>query len=283
MCVCVCVCVCVSWCLCRFDALRNAKSHDSRIQFDPSCDDRLLLCQASSWPFVVDVSTGAVVLSVTDDTVTQRKGDEGRRMFCDAVYVGNGSRILVASGKGSLSLLDASTLGLVKERQVKSGNLLIPRLFLCSDPTWVFLGTRAGIHVFHAGTLECVDKGYREGVDNTPLSLCSLSHDRATVVAAPGAEVGGAAHNNCLFVFRTGIAGDIRIVPLPEPLERVRSLAWHPWRPLLVACMTTGHVYMLHRPYRNNWPVRVTARGCLQCGLGVTYCVLVIRAGRHVS
>lgn len=239
----------------RFPALVGAKQHNTRAQFDPAHPEELLLCHASERPFIVNVTTGHV-RTLPRAVLTQRQVDDGRRIFCDAAFVCGGTRIVVASGKGTLTLVKSSTFAVVAKHHVRAGLLSVPRVFVGTDSRWVLVASRAGILAFHAATLECVDRGYREGVDNTPLSLCTLSHDRATLVAAPGPEGHSSSHNNRLFFFRTGIAGDIRIVVLPEPLERARSLLWHPHRPMLVACMTTGNVYMLHRPYQNSWPVR---------------------------
>jgi len=237
-------------------SLRGCRDHNTRLQFHPSNDDLLLVAYTKTLPFIVSISTRHKRVMSSD--VLQKQVDD-RRVLCDAVWANQGKHVMIAYGKSNLALLSTSTLKPVVEKILKAGLLSPPRLEPSRQPRWVLVTSRAGIHVYDTTNLCCVDSGYREGVDNTPLSLCTLSHDNATVVAAPGSTDHGSTHNNCLFFFQTGVPGDIRLAQLPDMKDRLVAIKWHPSQPVLVACMSSGGVFMLHRPYTNNWPVGVAA------------------------
>jgi hypothetical protein len=100
------------------------------------------------------------------------------------------------------------------------------------------VATRAGVILYAEDTLECVDKGYAETVDNTPLVQSRLAFNDRLILALPHPKSGHMAGG--LYFFRRGAVGDIRLKAGPGVAGGIVYMDVHPRMQLIIG---THHTY----------------------------------------
>ena len=90
----------------------------------------------------------------------------------------------------------------------------------------IYITTRSGVNVYTDDSLDAIEKGYAEGVDNTPLVSARLAAGGSVLLALPHPKSGHMAGG--VYFFRRGFAGDIRLKPGPGVAGGIVYFDVHP-------------------------------------------------------
>lgn len=102
------------------------------------------------------------------------------------------------------------------------------------------VATRAGVILYAEDTLECVDKGYAETVDNTPLVQSRLAFNDRVILALPHPKSGHMAGG--LYFFRRGAVGDIRLKAGPGVAGGIVYMDVHPRMQVIIGTPCFMHI-----------------------------------------
>lgn len=179
-------------------------------------------------------------------------------------------RVFVLDGRGELAAYDvaAGTRLVVVSFGVPFQH---PYLHISDDGAFMLATSAAGVRLLDTNTLETLCK-YRDAVNNVAFGSCCFGSSGGSLAAAaepasgvtdaatgppmpPRAVVAVPASDACdqLYVFGVS-SSDPGMRVIAAPRNGVSSVAWHPRRPLLAACMRRGSVHVLCKEYQSGWP-----------------------------
>jgi len=164
-----------------------------------------------------------------------------------AVFDRRGKHIFTGSSRGTITVhrLD-SHLTIVKS--VKAGNAIVKKIVFSKDNK-LFLSNSGDrvIRVFDGETFEFL-REFQDVVNRLQWVSAGFSAMADYLVSATSLR---ATHNlyiwNCQFGRLIGI--------LEGPKETVLDLQWHPHRPIIVTCTSSGAVYIWTKQLTANWAV----------------------------
>ncbi|KAK9798921.1 hypothetical protein WJX73_000407 [Symbiochloris irregularis] len=206
------------------------------------------------------------------------KASTGGTVLAEALFDRSGSLIFVSQSRGTIAVLDASTLQHIDTIKV-TGHNRITSMALNSKGT-ALLANCSDRHVrlyhinsaadaqrltgdqlrSHVASNKAPAEGSLLGLQPPILQLQRSFDDkvdrrtwRAAAFTGNGEHVGAAsltAHEHMIFIW--DIWGKLEAV-LRGPNESIVDMAWHPTKAILATISSTGLIYLWARIYRENW------------------------------
>ena len=207
-----------------------------------------LACTTSSRPVVVDYRQADEAAEATPagarTELGSADGASGDGSATAAVFSKDGAQIYVGDAKGNITVFDTATRGVLRSLTVGSGSLIRSISFNRSGQHFLTNSNDRTIRLFDSSSNECV-REFRDVVNQMRWKKVCFSCDGDHIL---GGSQEDAKHN--LYIWSTD--GQLRKI-LEGPKEGVVDLAWHPMRPIIASCSTSGCIFIWATNHTENW------------------------------
>jgi len=210
---------------------------------------------AQGFPALVDLDSGALQRLAKAVSTADPRPDPERapRFVYVACYAPGGRRVVVASSRGMLSLLERGSgdlvaqfkaLGVPAIRSVMLSGDGASLLLVCGDRSVRMVDFKPDA----PGPTAFMPVGsFEDHIENKPwAAACFCKKGREHYVVATGAP-----DEHVLYVVETRTNTVERV--LQGPREGVKALVSHPTRPLVITLSSTGDVYFWTKRLEENW------------------------------
>eukprot|EP00164_Ancoracysta_twista_P007584 GFYU01010793.1.p1 GENE.GFYU01010793.1~~GFYU01010793.1.p1 ORF type:complete len:468 (+),score=119.96 GFYU01010793.1:153-1556(+) len=218
-------------------------------QIHPKNENLCLVCPLMEVPTLVDLQTNKrypleVEVEEASATTGRQKGRDGSGV---AVFSRHGDKIYLGSNKGVITIFQTDT------RKVLSSHKVCPQASAIRSISWSKNGEQMLVNAADR-ILRVFDKGdfskpveFREVVNGLAWKKCCFSSGDAEYVI--GGSAANAEHNIYIWNRKFGALRKI----LEGPKEGIMDLVWHPRKPMIVSCSTSGLVFIWSKNYTENW------------------------------
>jgi COMPASS component SWD1 len=211
-------------------------------QMHPRDNAQCIVCPMMELPVVVNLKTGEKrTLPHSQET---EKGSKMKTNISAASYNKKGDKIYIGDGKGIITIIDSSSLQILQTIKVPGGASIKSIQFSKSGKDFLINSTDRIIRAYDTETLAY--REFQDCVNRMQWKQCCFSCDADYII---GGSAQKAEHNIYIWNRDNG-----RLVKILEgPKEGIMDLLWHPVRPIIASCSTSGVVYIWSTNYTENW------------------------------
>jgi len=212
----------------------------------PRGQDIALVCPLMEHPVLVNLKTGEKTRLPTKEKEGETPTRVPRRVATNSVAAFNckGDWIYVGNSKGVITILDTQTHKVISTFKIPGG--AVKSIHFSKDKKqYLVNSTDKVIRMYNCADNTLVHE-LSDVVNKIQWKKCCFSGDDDHIIAGSAQK---AEHKNYIWSREFG-----QLVKILEgPKEGVMDLEWHPTRPIVVSCSTTGMAYIWNAHYTENW------------------------------
>mmetsp|Transcript_12889 Transcript_12889/g.21066 ORF Transcript_12889/g.21066 Transcript_12889/m.21066 type:complete len:451 (+) Transcript_12889:28-1380(+) len=219
-------------------------------QMHPRSSNLCIACPWMSAPVLVDLEKQEKhVLNVQkerdEEPVFQQSKQPKVGYSALAAFNKRGDKIYVGSAKGTISVIDTDTHELEKSLKVPGSAAIKSIQFSRDGHNLLVNSSDRVIRVFNVDSCELL-REFQDYVNRMQWKKCCFGGDSDYII---GGSAQKAEHN--IYIWNKTFGQLVKI--LEGPKEGIMDLVWHPCRPVIASCSTSGTVYIWAKNYTENW------------------------------